>query len=177
MSAGVIGKAKGLATGVESDVERVFGDVDADAVCYGEHHLFSVLVLSRGLHPRVSVQAAGKREGWSNYRSVLSTKARYDPSPLAVGSVRRLSRRRPILPDRTPQIMRQGPLPRPFATSEAAVCYVRFTSIRDVASAQMPDIRRRRGERVRSLGGGFAPTGKSSPRPARQQDECRDRCG
>src|SRR6202021_2781698 len=50
---------------------------------------FSVLVLSREHDPRVSVQAAGKREGWSNYRSVLSDWRAYDPSPPAAGLRRR----------------------------------------------------------------------------------------
>jgi hypothetical protein len=38
-----------------------------------------------GHDPRVSVQAAGKREGWSNYRSVPSDWRAHDPSPPAVG--------------------------------------------------------------------------------------------
>src|ERR1700733_12347432 len=50
---------------------------------------FSVLVLSRGHDPRVSVQAAGKREGWSNYRSVLSDWRAHDPSPPAAGLCRK----------------------------------------------------------------------------------------
>src|ERR1700733_14869878 len=50
---------------------------------------FSVLVLSRGHDPRVSVQAAGKREGWSNYRSVLSDWRAHDPSPPAAGLSRK----------------------------------------------------------------------------------------
>jgi hypothetical protein len=48
---------------------------------------FSVLVLSRGHDPRVSVQAAGKREGWSNYSTVLSDWGAIRPVP---------SRRRPV---------------------------------------------------------------------------------
>ena len=42
-----------------------------------------------GHAPRVSVQAAGKREGWSNYRSVPSDWRAHDPSPPAVGLCRR----------------------------------------------------------------------------------------
>jgi hypothetical protein len=37
----------------------------------------------------VSVQAAGKREGWSNYRSVLSDWRAHDPSPPAAGLCRK----------------------------------------------------------------------------------------
>jgi hypothetical protein len=41
---------------------------------------------------------------------------------------------------------------RPIETSKAAVCYVRNTSTRDVALAQLPDIRRRLGDqRVRPV--------------------------
>src|ERR1700721_3177796 len=49
----------------------------------GRLHLFSVLVLSRGHDPRVSVQAAGKREGWSNYKTVLPDCRAPDPPALA----------------------------------------------------------------------------------------------
>ena len=82
-----VGDAEALALGVNRDVEHVFRNVEADASCYGWSHLFSVLVLSRGLDPRVSVQAAGKREGWSNYKSVPSDWRGHDPSPLAAGLI------------------------------------------------------------------------------------------
>ena len=116
-----VGDAEAPALGVDRDVERAFRNVDADISCYGCCHLFSVLVLSRGLDPRVSVQAAGKREGWSNYKSVLSGLARSRPIPSRRRPDCDSSRRRPILPDQTTQIIRQDAVAdRAAALSSAA---------------------------------------------------------
>ena len=48
----------------------------------------------------------------------------------------------------SPPRRRRGPLPHPIEASKPEVCFVRNTSTRDVASAQLPVIWRRRGERV-----------------------------
>lgn len=44
----VVGEAGAGAFGVEMDVERIFGDVDAEILGYGLRHLFPVLGLSCG---------------------------------------------------------------------------------------------------------------------------------
>jgi hypothetical protein len=65
---GVVGELACNAVGVAIDVERVFGNGDADSLGYRGTHL-QVLCLSSGPKARVSVQAARKREGRSHFSS------------------------------------------------------------------------------------------------------------
>jgi hypothetical protein len=71
-----------LAAGMDRHVENAFRNVDADPFALPfDLIFFSVLVLSRGHDPRVSIQAAGKRERWSNYSTVLSDWGAIRPVP------------------------------------------------------------------------------------------------
>jgi hypothetical protein len=48
MAVAIVCEAEGLAGRVDGDVEGVFRNVDADVLCQGEFHLFSVLILYQG---------------------------------------------------------------------------------------------------------------------------------
>jgi hypothetical protein len=81
----------------------------------------------------VSVQAAGKREGWSNYRSVLSDWRAHDPSPPAVGLCCRQADGAQSCRIRRKNDKTRRAL-RPIEASKAAVSYVRETSTPAVRS-------------------------------------------
>ena len=103
----VVVEARAAALGMEMNVKLLFGDVDAQGLWHARSHLFPFLCLSSEAEPRVSVQATGKREGWSHSRSARNGRRPFDPSPPAAGEWR-LAGGNSILCRNAPRIIRQA---------------------------------------------------------------------